>query len=64
MKISIVVAKGRNGQIGKDNQLLWRIRDDLQNFKKLTTNHHILMGRNTFESIGKPLPNRINMIIT
>jgi dihydrofolate reductase len=64
MKISIIVAQGRSGQIGDNNRLLWKIKDDMQNFRRLTTGHHILMGRSTFESIGKPLPNRTNMIIT
>lgn len=64
MLVSLIVAKGKRNQIGKNNKLLWRIRDDLQNFKKLTTGHHILMGRKTFESIGKPLPNRTTLVIT
>ena len=64
MKISIVVAAGKNNQIGKGNKLLWNIKDDLKHFKNLTLNHHILMGRRTFESIGKALPKRTNMIIT
>lgn len=64
MKISIVVAVAGNGVIGKDNKLLWRLSADLQRFKKLTSGHHILMGRKTFESIGKPLPNRISLVIS
>lgn len=64
MKISIIVAKGKNNQIGKDNKLLWKVKDDLKNFKNITVGHHILMGRRTFESIGKCLPNRTNMVIT
>jgi dihydrofolate reductase len=64
MKISIIVAQGKNGQIGNNNHLLWKIKDDMLNFKYLTSGHHVLMGRLTFESIGKPLPNRVNMIIT
>lgn len=64
MLISLIVAKGNQNQIGKNNKLLWKIRDDLQNFKQLTTGHCILMGRKTFESIGKPLPNRTTLIIT
>ena len=63
MKISIVVAIGKNNQIGKGNKLLWNIKDDLKHFKNLTLNHHILMGRKTFESIGRALPKRTNMII-
>lgn len=64
MLISLVVAKGNQNQIGKDNKLLWKVKDDLQNFKKITSGHHILMGRKTFESIGKPLPNRTTLIIS
>lgn len=64
MKISIIVAIGKNNQIGKSNRLLWNIKDDLKHFKNLTLNHHILIGRRTFESIGKALPKRTNMIIT
>jgi dihydrofolate reductase len=62
--ISIIVAVSENGVIGKDNQLLWRLSDDLKQFKKLTTGHCIIMGRKTFESIGKPLPNRTSIIIS
>lgn len=64
MIISIVVAVSKNNVIGKDNQLLWKLSDDLKRFKKLTTNHCIVMGRKTYDSIGKALPNRINIIIT
>ena len=61
---SIIVAVGNDNQIGYNNNLLWKISDDLKNFKKITLNHSILMGRKTFESIGKPLKNRKNVIIT
>ncbi|MEI6407759.1 MAG: dihydrofolate reductase [Bacteroidota bacterium] len=64
MIISIVVATGKNGEIGKDNRLLWHLPADLKYFKNLTTGHPIIMGRHTFESIGKALPNRRNIIIT
>ncbi len=64
MTISIIVAVSENGVIGRDNQLIWRLPSDLKNFKHLTTNHPIIMGRKTFESIGKPLPNRTSIIIT
>lgn len=64
MKISIVVAVAENGVIGKNNQLPWRLSSDLKHFKKLTTGHAVLMGRKTYESIGKPLPKRTNLIIT
>lgn len=53
-----------NGAIGKDNRLLWHIPEDLKYFKKLTTGHAVIMGRKTFESIGKPLPNRQNIVVT
>jgi dihydrofolate reductase len=64
MKISMIVACGLNYQIGKDNSLLWHIPEDFKNFKKLTTGHHLLMGRKTFESIGKPLPNRTSVVLS
>lgn len=64
MKISIIVAASRNNVIGKDNQLIWRLSADLKRFKALTTGHTIIMGRKTFDSIGKPLPNRTSVIIT
>jgi len=64
MLISIVVAVSENGVIGKDNQLLWRLPDDLKRFKKLTLGHPIIMGRKTFDSIGKPLPGRTSIVIT
>ncbi len=64
MKISIVVAAAENGVIGKDNQLLWKLSSDLKRFKNITSGHYILMGRKTFESIGKPLPNRTSLIIS
>lgn len=64
MKISIIVAKASNNVIGKDNDLVWRLSSDLQRFKKLTTGHCIIMGRKTYESIGKPLPNRTSIVIT
>lgn len=62
--ISIIVAVAENGVIGKDNQLLWRLSDDLKQFKALTSGHAVIMGRKTFDSIGKPLPNRTNIVVT
>ena len=62
--ITIIVAVAENGAIGKDNRLLWRLSDDLKQFKTLTSGHAVIMGRKTFESIGKPLPNRTNIVIT
>ena len=64
MIISIVVATGINGEIGKDNKLLWHLPADLKYFKNLTSGHPIIMGRHTYESIGRPLPNRRNIVIT
>lgn len=62
--LSIIVAKARNNIIGKNNQLLWHLPDDMKRFKALTTGHPVIMGRKTFESIGKPLPNRENIVFT
>ncbi len=64
MIISLIGAMGKNRQIGKNNKLLWRISEDLKNFKRLTLGHHMVMGRKTFESIGKPLPGRTTIILT
>lgn len=64
MEISIIVAYGKNREIGLDNKLLWHISEDLKNFKALTNGHHILMGRKTFDSIGKPLPNRTSIVLS
>lgn len=64
MKISIIVAKATNNVIGKDNQLIWHIPADLKYFKKVTSNHAVIMGRKTHESIGKCLPNRENIVIS
>lgn len=61
---TIVVAMGRNREIGKENQLLWHLPKDLKHFKEITSNHPIIMGRKTYESIGKPLPNRTNIVIS
>ncbi len=63
-KISIIAAIGQNRELGKDNQLLWHIPGELPRFKRITSGHPIIMGRKTFESIGRPLPNRTNIIIT
>lgn len=62
--LSIIVAKSINNAIGKDNKLLWKIPDDMKRFKEITTGHTVIMGRKTFESIGKILPNRLNIILT
>ena len=64
MILSSIVATGLNGQIGKDNALLWSLKDDMQNFIHYTLGKTVIMGRRTYESIGKPLKNRKNIIIT
>lgn len=61
---TIVVAMGEKNEIGFDNQLLWHLPKDLKHFKELTSDHPIIMGRKTYESIGKPLPNRTNIVIS
>lgn len=63
-EISIVVAMGSNRVIGKDNQLLWYLSPDLKRFKAITSGYPIIMGRKTFESIGKALPGRLNIVIS
>jgi dihydrofolate reductase len=62
--VRIIVAKSKNGVIGNSNKLIWHLPADLINFKKITTGHPIVMGRKTYQSIGRPLPNRRNIIIT
>lgn len=64
MQITLIVAKAKNNVIGKNNQLIWKLPADLKRFKNLTSGHYILMGRKTYESLGKPLPNRTHLIIT
>lgn len=64
MIISIVVAIAENNAIGKENKLLWHLPADLRHFKEVTTGHTIIMGRKTYDSVGKPLPNRRNIVIT
>lgn len=64
MRISIIVAFDQNKAIGKQNQLLCHLPADLAFFKKTTGGHHIFMGRKTFESIGRPLPNRVNQVLS
>jgi dihydrofolate reductase len=63
-ELTIIVAAGEKNAIGKDNDLIWHLSDDLKRFKKLTNGHHIIMGRKTFESFPKPLPNRTHVVIT
>ncbi|MBN2174535.1 MAG: dihydrofolate reductase [Bacteroidales bacterium] len=65
MNISIIVAVAKNNAIGKDNKLLWHLSEDLKRFKKLTTGHTIVMGKNTYYSLpNRPLPNRRHIILT
>jgi dihydrofolate reductase len=64
MTISIIVAASANNAIGKNNQLIWHLPADLKYFKNLTMGHHIIMGRKTFESIGRALPGRTSIVIT
>jgi len=63
-KISLIAAIAENSALGKDNKLIFRISEDLKRFKELTSGHPIIMGRKTFESIGRALPNRTNIIVT
>jgi dihydrofolate reductase len=64
MKLSIIVAVADNGVIGRNNQLPWRLSADLRRFKELTMGHAVIMGRKTYESIGRPLPGRRMIVIT
>jgi dihydrofolate reductase len=64
MKLIIIAAIARNRVIGKNGKLPWNIPEDLKRFKQLTTGHTVIMGRNTFESLGKPLSSRLNIVIT
>ena len=64
MIFSAIVATDKNGVIGKDDDIPWHLPADLKYFKRRTLNHHIIMGRKTFESIGRPLPKRTNIIVT
>ena len=64
MKVSLIVAISEDGTIGDKGKIPWHIREDLQRFKRLTMGHPIIMGRKTYESIGKPLPGRTNIVLT
>ena len=64
MSVSIIVAVAENGIIGRDQELPWRLPDDLKRFKALTIDHAIVMGRKTWESIGRPLPRRTSIVLT
>lgn len=62
--ISVIVAVAENGTIGDKNTLLWHIKEDMKHFRSLTTGHPVVMGRKTYDSLGRPLPNRRNVVIT
>lgn len=64
MTLTLIAAAAENKALGKDNQMIWHLPDDFKRFKQLTTGHYIIMGRKTFESFPKPLPNRTHVIIT
>ena len=64
MMVTIIAAIAKNNALGKNNDLIWHLPADLKRFKNITTGHYIIMGRNTFESIGRPLPNRTTIIVT
>ena len=64
MKVSLIAAAAENNVIGKNNDLPWKLPDDMKFFKETTTGHHILMGRKNLESFGRLLPNRVNLILT
>ena len=60
----LIAATSQNNALGKDNKIIWHLPDDFKRFKELTSGHHIIMGRKTFESFPKPLPNRTHVVIT
>lgn len=62
--ITLIAAIGKNNELGKNNKMIWHLPSDMKRFKKKTTGHHIIMGRKTYESIGKALPNRTTIILT
>ena len=62
--VTMIAAAGENNELGKDKDLVWHLPDDFKRFKKLTTGHHIIMGRKTFETFPKPLPKRTHVVIT
>lgn len=64
MTVSLIVAMAENRVIGRDGDLPWRLSADLKRFRELTTGHHVIMGRKTWESIGKPLPGRTNVVVS
>jgi len=62
--VTIIAAVGRNKALGKNNGLIWHLPADLKRFKEITRGHHVIMGRKTYESLGKPLPHRTNIIVS
>lgn len=62
--ITMIAAAAENNELGKDNKIIWHLPDDFKRFKLITSGHHIIMGRKTFESFPKPLPNRTHIVIT
>lgn len=64
MQVIIIAAVAENNVIGKDNKIPWHYKEDFQHFKALTSSHVVVMGRKTYESIGKPLPNRTNIVVS
>ncbi len=64
MTLTLIAAAAENNALGKDNDLVWHLPDDFKRFKQITSGHYIIMGRKTFESFPKPLPNRTHVIIT
>jgi dihydrofolate reductase len=64
MRIALVVAVARNGVIGRDGGLAWKISDDLKRFREITLGKPVIMGRKTYDSIGRPLPERVNIVVT
>jgi dihydrofolate reductase len=64
MSVTLIVAVGKNGVIGRDNDLPWRLPEDLKRFKRLTLGHTLVMGRKTYDSIGRPLPGRATIVVT
>ena len=63
-EVTLIAAAGENNELGKDKDLVWHLPDDFKRFKNLTTGHYIIMGRKTFETFPKPLPNRTHVVIT
>ncbi|MFN0023759.1 MAG: dihydrofolate reductase [Parvularculaceae bacterium] len=64
MRIALVVAAARHGAIGRDGKLAWKISDDLKRFREITRGKPVIMGRKTYDSIGRPLPERVNIVVT